>query len=207
MMKEIVADLYLKPRPTPKHRAYPLDGHPTNVRPENLAWRIIFQAPPYANTVTATNSDRTDACRVSEVLERFNRTRSAMEDRGARRLKTDMRLWVTPDGLIYWIDHNTGARSLLRSAGGHLHIPGGFMDAHGRTVFSRSSKGITAGNVVFDAFPELTAEAAKYPNDPNPPMRTAYQSTYPLDGDPDNTRPSNLILMETPSIRRLFQFL
>ena len=206
LLKEIIADIYLPPRPTPKHRAYMVDGNPNNTRPMNLQWRYSYQAPPYPYKITAAAPNRTTATRSEEAHARFYRTMDALTEAGARRLTSDLRLWATPDGLIYWIDHETGTRSLIRSAAGRIHIPGGFMDASGRTVFSRSTRGITAGNIVFDAFPELTAEAAKHP-DELAPRRTTHQATYPKDGNPDNTRPENLLLMATPHATRTFQFI
>lgn len=210
LLKELVADIYLPPRPTPKHRAYMVDGKPANTHPNNLQWRYSYQAPPHPHKMTATDPNRTNAYRSEETRARFLRTMDGLEEMGAVRLKSDFRLWVTPDGRIYWIDHETGTRSLLRPEGGRIHIPGGFMDASGRSVFSRSTRGITAGNIVFDAFPELTAEAAKE-QERNPgasaPIRTPYQATYPKDGNVDNTHPDNLLLMATPQVRRTFWFM
>jgi hypothetical protein len=206
LLKELIADIYLPQRPTPKHRAYMVDGKPTNTHPKNLQWRYSYQSPPHPHRMTATDPSRASAYRSEEAHARFFRTMDGLEDMGAARLKSDFRLWVTPDGRIYWIDHETGTRSFLRSAGGRIHIPGGFLDASGRSVFSRSTRGITAGNIVFDAFPELSAEAAKHPDEPAP-IRTPHQATYPKDGNVDNTRPDNLLLMATPHATKVFEFM
>jgi len=210
-LKEIVADLFLSPRPTLMHRAYCIDGDRRNTHPDNLAWRFETNCRPYKHVWLHTRPKppkvKTSIALKEEELAEWTARRAVqmscdeLKGEGARWLQNNHDLWAHPSGQVIRIDLTTGARAELPIKEGRFYVPGCFFDARGVRV--RTTRGLNVFEFLCDAF----AGNAHFPNLVGR-QRHAHQTAYPRDGDWTNTNPLNIRLSPTTTRqqRRLFSF-
>ncbi len=201
LLKEIMADVYLPPRPTKLHRAYCADGNPRNTHPDNLRWRFDPNARPYMHTWEYIKASRHYECQRDEIKQAALEQFDILKDQGAKRLRNNPNLWAHPGGTVYRVDLDTGQLIPLEIKDNRFHIPGGFLDEQNKLI--RTTHGINALDFLCDAF----ASDPRFPNLADL-RRGTYQTTYPVDGDWSNRHPSNIAISDTSTRqkRRHFYF-
>lgn len=207
LLAELVADLFLPPRPDPRYRALPIDGNPGNTHPANLRWVFLPHSRTLPLRFTSTHQEQRYADPSAGRFRKAKEYRESLVDQGARYLRGDGDVWMTPAGRLYILDSQRGTLTQLHP------------DSTGRVFFncglSRSScaslreareldsdkpksvsamrafrrrqiklylpDGVNIFNLMADAFPDRLHR-----------RRIPCQECYPKDGDWTNTSPENI---------------
>ena len=126
---ELIADMWLPPRPTPYHRAIQIDPRdPWNTSPHNLTWSTTQRAqairhdfsPNSTHSLPGSSIATHDTLQHSatraamaahdRAIQTATQTREALRAEGARRVITfpSSLAWITPAGECLIIDPETG---------------------------------------------------------------------------------------------------
>lgn len=193
-LAEIVADIFLPPRPSPYYRAQPIDGNPGNTHPANLRWTFIARPKTIPPRFTSTHQEQRYADPSAGHFRKAKEYRESLIDQGARYLRGDGDVWMTPAGRLYILDSQRGTLNQLHpDSTGRVFFDRGLSRSSCVSTREPSSKrrlrqiklylpdGVNIFNLIADAFPDRLHR-----------RRIPCQECYPKDGDWTNTSPENI---------------